>query len=150
MVDNYLSLYLHRQHMIKKYYAIFVLVFSAGGVFSWPLWSSLPAVIACGLIGFMQLIKLTENQLIPSDNTISKVCDLRGMFISYFNELEKLWSDSKAGRITEEQVSEEFYRLRKAGAEIEAADNRLHIKDILSLRDKADIQTRNYLTQYHS
>jgi len=150
MGDHYLSLYLNRQRAIKKYYTIFVLVFSVGGVFSWAFWSSIPTVIACASMGLMQLIRLTENQFLLTDNDISKVGDLRSLFISYFNELEKLWVDSESGRITDEKVSEEFYLLRKMGAEIEASDNKLHIKDIKTLREKADIQTRNYLIQYHN
>lgn len=150
MGDHYLSLYLNRQKTVRKYYTIFILVFSVSGIFSWAFWSSIPAVIACGCMGVMQLIKLTENQIIPSENDISNVSELRSMFISYFNDLEKLWADNEAGRITDEKMTQEFYRLRKVGAKIEETDNKLNIRDIRKLRVRSDIQTRNYLSQYHN
>jgi len=147
--DNYLALYLNRQRTIRKWYIVFMLVFSTSGIFGWTIWTAIP-VIACGLIAIMQLARLIENQFILTDTDLDKVAELRNQYISYFNKLEKLWTDFYADRLTEQQVTEQFYQLRQIGADIEATDNKLHINKIKTLCDTADTETRNYFNQYHS
>lgn len=147
--DTYLALYLNRQRIIRKWYSVFMLLFSTSGILGWKLWTVIP-VIACGLISAMQLVKLIENQFILTDSDLEKVSELRNRYISYFNKLEKLWTDFDAKRLTEEQATEQFYQLRQVGAEIEAYDNKLLISKIKKICDKADLDSRNYFNQYHS
>lgn len=147
--DNYLAHYLNRQKLIRKWFKILILIFSTSGVLGWKVWEYIP-IVACVLIAIVQLISLVENQIIPTDQDIEKVAKLRNKYIAYFNKLEKLWKDYKAKKIDETKISEEFYLLRKTGASIEAIDNKLNIRRIKVLYDKADIETRNYLNQYHT
>ncbi len=147
--DAFLALYLNRQRTIRKWYIVFMLLFSTSGVLGWKLWVAIP-IIACGLIAVMQLVRLIENQFILTDNDLDKVSDLRNRYISYFNKLEKLWTDFNAKRLTEEQATDQFYQLRQVGADIEAFDNKLHISKIKKLCNIADTETRNYFNQYHS
>lgn len=74
----------------------------------------------------------------------------RNKYVLYFNKLEKLWSDFDAERFDEKEATEQFYILRKDGADIEALDNELDIRTIKKLCGKADIESRNYISQYHS
>jgi len=148
--DNYLVNYLSRQKTIRKWFKIVTLVFSTSGVLGWKIWEYAP-IIACGLIAVMQIVTLIENQIILSDQDIDNIAGLRNKYISYFNKLEKLWTDLQQKKIDEHAASEQFYKLRQIGADIEATDNKLHINgQIKTLLDKADTETRNYFSQYHS
>ena len=147
--DNYLALYISRQRTIRKWYSVFMLIFSTGGVFGWTIWEAIP-IIACGLIAIMQLVRLVENQFILTDNDLDKIAELRNKYIRYFNKLEKLWIEFETDRLTEQQTTEQFYKLRQINADIEAADNKLHIRKIQSIVVTADSETRNYFNQYHS
>lgn len=147
--DTYLVYYLGRQKTTRKWFKIFTLVFSTGGVLGWTIWDYVP-IIACGLIALMQLVTVIENQIVPSDKDVDNVAELRNKYIFYFNKLEKLWVEFGSNILTEQQATEQFYNLRQIGADIEAIDNKLHIRKIKKLCDKADTETRNYLIQYHS
>lgn len=145
---NYLAYYINKKRTIRKYFKIAILIFSTGGVLGWKIWQGFP-VVACVLIAIMQLIGLIENQIILSDNDIEKFSELRNKYVSYFNRLEKLWTDFHSSSITEEEANGRFYKLRKIGEEIEALDNKLHIQTIKALNAKAEIETNNYINQYH-
>jgi hypothetical protein len=147
--DTYLAYYLFRQKTIKKWFKILTLVFSASGVLGWKFWDGFP-VIACILISVLQLFNLVENQIIISEKESEKISNLRNKYVSYFNSLEKLWIDFDADRLNEQEATEQFYQLRQVGLEIEALDNELHIRKIKKLCQKADLETRDYIIQYHS
>lgn len=147
--DNYLANYINRQKTIRKWFKIFTLVFSTSGILGWTIWEYAP-IIACGLIAVMQIVTLIENQIILSDQDIENISGLRNKYIYYFNKLEKLWTELQNKKINEHTASEQFYKLRQIGADIEATDNKLHINgQIKPLLDKADVETRNYFSQYH-
>jgi hypothetical protein len=147
--DHYLAHYLDRQKLTRKWFKILILIFSTSGVLGWKVWEYMP-VVACVLIAIIQLISLIENQIIPTDKDIESVAKLRNKYISYFNKLEKLWKDYSSKKLDETKTNEQFYVLRQIGANIEAIDNKLHIRKIKVLCDKADTETRNYFNQYHS
>lgn len=149
--DNYLAGYISKQKRIKKWFKIFTLIFSTGGVLGWPIWEYVP-VIACVLIAAMQLVTLLENQIIPSDQDIEDIARLRNKYNNYFNKLEKLWMDFQSNNINEDAAKEQFYELRTLlGADLLATDDKLNINGkIKSLYKKADLETRNYFNQYHS
>ncbi len=149
--DNYLGHYLNKQKTTRKWFKIITLLFSSGGIFSWAIWKiGILPFIACIIVSTIQLSNLIENHIIISDNDIDKIAELRNKYITYFNKLEKLWMDFKTTELTEQQAKEEFYKLRQIGAEIEASDNKLQIRNIKSLYNTADLETRNYFNQYHS
>jgi len=147
--DTYLAYYLFRQKTIKKWFKILTLVFSTSGVLGWKFWDGFP-IIACGLISILQLFNLVENQIIISENETEKVSDLRNRYVSYFNKLEKLWIDFESNRLDEQEASDQFFQIRQIGLEIESLDNELHIRKIKKLCQKADLETRTYINQYHS
>ncbi len=149
--DNYLAGYLSRQKRTRKLFKIFTLIFSTSGVFGWAFWEYIP-IIACGLIALMQLVTLIENQIVPSDQDIDDIAGLRNKYIQYFNKLERLWIDFQNNNITEQTACEQFYQLRQTiGADIQETDNKLNINGNITLvKKKADLETTNYINQYHS
>lgn len=147
--DDYLILYVNRLKSSRKWTNIMTLIFSTSGILSWKLWQYLPA-ITCGLIAFLQLFKLIENQIIPTDKDIEQTTILREKYFSYWNNAEKLWIEFKYNKLSEEEVQNKFFKLRESSHEIESLDNKLNIQKLTKLQDKADIQTNNYINQYHS
>ena len=146
---NYLACYLDRQKFIKKWYKILILIFSASGVFGWKVWTFIP-VIACGLIAIMQIVTLIEKHVIPTDKDIEDVSKLRNKYITYFNKLEKLWKDYRSKQLDEKQARDQFYTLREFATTIESLDNKLNIRDFKKQKAKANKQTNDYFSQYHS
>lgn len=147
--DYYLAHLIDRQRETRKWFKIFTLIFSTSGVLGWKVWDYAP-ILACGLIATMQLISLIENQIVPMDKDIDNTADLRNKYNSYFNKLEKFWIYFNSKKLDDLQATDQFYKLRQIGTAIQAADNKLHIRRIQSLCNKANTETRNYFNQYHS
>lgn len=147
--EIYLAHYITWQKNTRKWFNIITLLFSTGGVLGWPIWEYIP-LIACTIVATIQVVNLLENQIIPSDQEIEKTSELRDEYISYFNNLEKLWSMIKHEELFEKDVTNKFYQLREIGAKIESLDNKLNIKQNKKTIVKADSETRNYFSQYHS
>jgi hypothetical protein len=146
----YLALYLHRQKAIRKWATIMTLIFSGSGVFGWTIWTTIP-VICCVLVSAIQLFRLIENKIILSDEEISKIGNLLTRYNAQFNELEKLWGAFFNEKITEDEATEQFYKLRQISAGIDADDNKLHINGkIKKLADEANKKTTDYINQYHT
>ncbi len=125
--EMYLAFYLARCRSHKKFFKILTLIFSAGGVFGWSIWEPL-AVLACVLVGAVQLVSLLENQLIKSDDDLLKICELRQLYTKYADKLESLWTDFDNGSLGDGEAASKFFTLReKIKQRIEAKDNSIHI-----------------------
>ncbi len=147
--EEYLSLYISLQYNLKKAFEIIVLVFSTSGVLGWELWKPI-AWIALILLSLIQIFSLISTKILRTDKEIEKISKLRQMYVSYFNELEKLWIDLKDDVIDSNAAKKEFYNLRKSIKEpIESLDNEIGIKKWKRLKRKADEETRIYLLTYH-
>lgn len=146
--DEYLILYLSRLQTSRKYTNIVTLVFSTSGVLGWTFWKFLP-IVSCVLIAIIQIFKLIENQIIPSEKDIEQVVLLRNQYNKYWNQVEKLWIEYNSNKIDDDRAKKCFYKLRETAIEIEKLDNKLNIQHLNSLKKKAEFQTNNYLTQYH-
>ena len=147
--DDYLVLYMNRLKTVRKTVNISTLIFSTSGIFSWTFWIYLPVVTSC-LTAIIQLFRLVENQIIPSDKDIEQVAKLRDMYFDHANKLERLCIDSRNKEITEQQATDRFFELREAAKEIKTVNNKINIQEIIKLQDKADIKTNDYIKQYHS
>ncbi|QNF31219.1 hypothetical protein HUW51_00235 (plasmid) [Adhaeribacter swui] len=146
--DDYLILYLNRLKKTRKTTNLLSVIFSTTGIFSWKLWLYLPAITS-GLTALIQLFKMIENQVIPTDKDIEQIAILRNMYFAYWNKVEKLWIEFKSNKIDDEVVRNKFFELREEAKEIEVLDTKLCIQTIVKLQDQADIITNNYLKQYH-
>jgi hypothetical protein len=147
--DCYLCHYLSAQKDLRKWVKILTLLFSTSGILGWTIWKSAP-IVSCALIAIVQLFHLIENQIILSEFDITRIAELRTLYLKQCNKIEKLWIDFRAGRLTEEQVSDSFFKLRVDAIKIESLDNKLNIKKRKKLMGKADLETNNYISQFHS
>lgn len=146
--DFYLVLYIKRLKTIRKTVNISTLLLSTTGILSWKIWLYLPAV-SSSIIAIMQLFRLIENQIIPSDKDIEQVIKLREMYYDHWNNLEKLFIDLKSEKINETKAKDSFFKLREKSKDIKSFNNKITIKEIKSLQNKSDIKTNDYLNQYH-
>ena len=147
--DCYLCHYLSAQQDLRKWVKILTLLFSTSGILGWTIWKAAP-IVSCVLVAIVQLFHLVENQIILSESDISKIAELRTLYLKQCNKIEKLWIDYNASRMTEEQVSDFFFKLREDAIKIEALDNKLNIKKRKKLMERADTETQNYIKQFHS
>ncbi|SNT26138.1 hypothetical protein SAMN05421640_3018 [Ekhidna lutea] len=91
------------------------------------------------------MINLIENQIIKSDEELLKISSLRNLYLKYFNQLEKLWSDFENKIMNENQASESFFALRSDIKEkIEELDNEVHVRQIPKLLEKTDREEKLY------
>lgn len=147
--EIFLAYYLVRQKDVRKYFKMFTIIFSVGGVLGWSIWGGIFAVIACGLIAIMELVGKLETHLIRSEADIESIGELRCQYIRNLNKLEKLYVDYRAKRLNEEQATNQFFEIRELTTETEALDNRLNINPIKKLSVKADKEANDYLNQYY-
>lgn len=146
--DDYLVLYMKRLKSVRKTVNISTLVFSTSGIFSWTFWIYLPVVTSC-FTAIIQLFRLIENQIIPSDKDIEQVARLRDLYFDHANKLERLCIDYRNKELTEQQATDRFFELRETAKEIKTFNNKINIQEIIKLQDKADIKTNDYIKQYH-
>jgi len=145
---HYCLFILERKKNISKIFTITVLAFSgAGGVMGWSVWKGLP-LIACIIIAILQLLKLLESQLVPTDKEIEKLSKVISFYVDYFNKLEQLWYDYDNKRITEAKAQTRFYAIKNSEKEIndvvnEVVKKKIHKKSY----DKAAIETTNYVSR---
>jgi len=66
-----------------------------------------PRHILC-LVAIVQLFHLVEDQIILSESDITKIAQLRTLYLKQSNKIEKLWIDYNADRMDEGQVSNAF------------------------------------------
>jgi len=147
--DCYLCHYLSVQKSLRKWVKILTLIFSTSGILGWTVWKQAP-IVSCVLVAIVQLFHLVENQVILSEADITKLAELRNMYLKQCNKLEKLWIDYRSSRLSEEKVTDAFFKLREGAQKIEALDNKLNVKKRKKLMDRANSETNDYLTQYHS
>lgn len=144
--EIYLAHYLTKQKKNKKYFKIVTLIFSSGGVLSWSIWQNgFLAVIACAIVAVIQIFNLIENQLILNDRDIEKIADLRNMYLEQLKNMEHLWERFNSENISESEVTNEYYQLKKFSIEIEAMDNGLEIQKLEKIINVSDKEVRDYL-----
>jgi hypothetical protein len=147
--EIYLTKYLGLQRNFKKAFQIMTLVVSASGILGWKYFENY-AWIAFLLIIAMQLLLLVENQLIRSDKEMEEISKLRILYIKYFVKLEKLWFDFYSERITENESTDKYFRLRNdEWVRIEELDCKLDIKRDKRLMNQTEIETNHYINRYH-
>lgn len=144
--EIYLAHYLTKQKVNKKYFKIITLIFSSGGLLSWSIWQNgILAAIACAIVAVIQVLNLIENQLILNDRDLEKIAELRNLYLNQLKNLEHLWERFNSGKISEYDVTEEFYQLKGISNDIEALDNKLEIQNIKNLINISDKETRDYI-----
>jgi hypothetical protein len=147
--NHYYSLYvLERKKNVVKWFTIVTLAFSgAGGIMGWKIWTNFP-LFACIIIALMQLFKLLQPQLIPSDKEIDKLNKVINFYFDYYNKLEQLWYDHYNKRIDDEQAQKKFYIIKATEKEINEIVNEVVKKRVSKrLYERAEIETNSYVNR---
>ncbi len=146
--ETYLALYLMKQYKIQKVIKILTILFSGAGIFGWEVWKPI-AWFALIIISLIQIVNLLKNEIGRNDKDLIEIAELRNLYTQYFNRLEKLWSDLESEEISKQVGKDQFYQLRKDYWEvIEKMDNKLGIPEFKKLKERADKESRNYLSTY--
>jgi hypothetical protein len=114
---------LARQKRILNYFNIITLIFSTAGIMGWSIWNSLPFVV-CVIISFIQLLRLLQTHIIPSDKEIEKLDKVSDFYFEYFNKIEALWYSQ--ARLSEIEIQDRYYEIK----ETEKDANKI-LKDVI-------------------
>lgn len=136
---------LERKKNALKLFTIITLAFSGSGIMGWTFWKTLP-LYSCIIISLLQLFKLLQPQLIPTDKEIEKLNKVINFYFDYFNKLEPLWYDLNNKRLTEEEVQAKFYEIKNTQREINEIVNEVIKKKLnKKIYDKSVIETNSYV-----
>ena len=97
---------------ILRIFNIGILAFSSAGIMGWKIWGNLP-LIACIVISVISLLRLLQPHLIMNEKQLKNLDDIHRFYADYHNRIEKLWYDFDSNRITEEQATNAFFKLKK-------------------------------------
>jgi|GEM_PF-1679635 len=147
--NHYYSLYvLEQKKNAIKWFTILTLAFSGtGGIMGWTIWKSFP-LYACIVISLLQLSKLLQTHLIPTDKEIEKLNKVISFYFDYFNKLEQLWYDLYNKRLNDEEAQAKFYLINGSQKEINDIVNEVIKKKVnKKFYNKAAIETNSYVNR---
>jgi hypothetical protein len=140
---EFAGLYADRQRSLLRYFNIFVLVFSAGGVMGWSFWDNFP-LLACILIGAVSLLRHIQPQLIMTEKQIINLDTISKFYFNYYNNLEKLWYDNEDEQIDNQTLKSEFFKIKNSESEINSLVN----ETIRTKPKKLVKKSKEYSDQY--
>src|SRR5690606_11719661 len=114
---EFTSTYSDRQRFILRIFNMGILAFSSAGIMGWKIWENLP-LIACIVIAGISLLRLLQPHLIMNEKQLKNLDDIHRFYADYYNRIEKLWYDFDSDRITDEQATKAFYKLKKLETDI--------------------------------
>lgn len=149
--EQYLSDYSGYKIDIRKWINILTLVLSTIGASSWAAWKSLPEgcewipSVIFALMGLGQLVSILQKNVIADNNTLQSLYRLRTLYISYFNQLERLYIENNTFAFNENELIEKYYKLRETVYPIEELKDSLNINQIEKLDKKIMARVTDYL-----
>jgi hypothetical protein len=114
---EFAALYADRQRSILRYFNIFILVFSTGGVMGWAVWDRFP-LVSCIIISAVSLLRQIQPQLIMTDNQIINLDSISKFYFNYYNALEKLWYINEDNLIDKKNLQKEFFKIKNSESQI--------------------------------
>ncbi|TXD80903.1 hypothetical protein ESY86_20435 [Subsaximicrobium wynnwilliamsii] len=114
---EFTSTYSDRQRFVLRIFNMGILAFSSAGIMGWKIWENLP-LIACIVIAGISLLRLLQPHLIMNEKQLKNLDDIHRFYADYYNRIEKLWYDFESGRITEEQATKVFFKIKKLETDI--------------------------------
>lgn len=148
MGDEYISLYLIRERRIRKKYRIFLWIILSIGIGVWNFWEPMPLISCIIVLGSEIIIKL-ENPLLMSDEDMSRLGDLRLLYVTRFNKLTRLWIDINDGSTDYDNIKERYFIIQDEKNQIEQLDNKSNIPPKEKIKTKAQKLTQNFINNYH-
>lgn len=140
---EFATLYSDKQRFVLRVFNMGVLVFSSAGIMGWKVWEYIP-LVACVIIAAVSLLRLLQPHLIMNEKQLRSLDDIHRFYSEYFNDMEKLWFDFEAERMSEEQATITFFELKKNETEI----NPLIAETIRSKPKRVVAQSKLHTDQY--
>jgi len=138
--EQYISEYTGRKMDIRKWFNIITGALVVIGSSTWSFWSLwekfwiTPIIML--IIGISQILASTLPHIIVDSETLKSLSKLRGMYIEYFNKLERLELKILNNNISQEEIEEQYFILRETIYPIEELKDSINIKSIKSLNKK--------------
>ena len=150
--EIYLSHILLQKGKFRKRFQIWTLIFSGSGVLGWAFWASTPlAGICCALVLIMQLILKLEIFIVRSEKDLDNISELRRLYLSNFNKLVKLYDGYISDKLTKEDASKQYYKIKDDMLEAEKLDDQLKLSPNLKFATLAEVEAITFLNRrYHS
>lgn len=143
----YLDLYAEDANRKNRFIKAFSAIMSSGSIAAWAIWQKLMPVWAI-MIAFSQVINAVKEYLPYSTRLKNIELSLKSLKMLYV-KIEYAWFKVQSGELSEMQINEFLYELKKEYMEIESQSLN---EDVLmpnkKRREKAEKQTGTYFQTY--
>lgn len=145
--EQYVSEYIGDRIDRKKLFSIIAISLAIIGGSTWSLWRVLNVEwitpLMFGLMGIAQVLSAIQKEIVITPENLQSLHNLRGMYISYFNQLERLYLSVESGKSSLEKREETFYALRETTLPIESLKDSINIKNIKKINKKIEERIKN-------
>jgi hypothetical protein len=148
--NHFYCIYLvaHKRRWLDTF-TIITVIFSGAGLMGLPVWSYAP-VAACIIVTIINLLKLLQPHIVPSEKQILKLDQIVDFYFDYCNKLEKLWQDSEHERINDVDVQEVFYTIKDTEKPINTSINEIVKRRNKKITKEAQDNTTRYLKSIYN
>jgi len=147
--EIYLTKYVSFNQNLTKSFNVITLLLSISGILSWKFFENYIWLVFI-LIAILQLLSLIENSIIRSRKEIEGIINLKNEYAKYHIKLEKVWYAINNNSTTEDEASDQFYRLKeKEKIRIDKLDSQLNIKIYKRLKKKTNTETKSYIKKFY-
>jgi hypothetical protein len=144
----YLSLYQLRSESYERWIGIILAVASSSSIAGWVIWQQYAFVWACFIAG-SQVISVTY-KFLPFKERIKPLRSAGIELGLLSDEAERCWFDVAEGELTEKQINEKRFEIRKRKSAImQSAFNGMVIPEVESLMAKAEDHMRRYFKSHY-
>lgn len=134
--EQYLSQYVSHKYDKRNLYNVTLLILSTVGASSFSAWKLIPdgekwiPTITLGLIAATQLVAICQKNVVIDDDTARKLRELRIKYLSYLNQIERLYLDIRDKGLSAEEIKDKFFAIRETVYPIEELKDSLNIKKL--------------------
>lgn len=149
--DEYIVVYIALLKTSKKFFELSILLLTSTGFIVWlsSKNTSIFIGLSTGLAAFLKILELIQDKIVASDEYIKDVIDLRFKWMTYYDNISKIWLNLEHERINNDEASRQFEKLRSKKRDIEIDDSNIKIWQIFFLNNKADLRTNKHMEQYY-
>lgn len=150
--EQYLAEYTTYRLDYRKWYNIITMILSVVGAATFPLWKAMGdsiyvTSIIFGIMAIAQLLAVFQKNTVVDSEQLQKTIQLRSMYISYFNSLERLFIENEEGVHTDDELRDRYYALRETTIPIEALKDSLNIHPKKKVMKKGEERVIEYLNR---
>jgi hypothetical protein len=131
--EQYISRYLGHRYDFNKLYSILTIVLSSLGAFfialskseyEWAVWAGIGCVVTVPVV---QIVNSSQKHVMMDVDTASSLLRLRGLYLVYYDELARLFLDIDDLSLSEEQIKDRYFSIRRSAVDIERLKDSLNI-----------------------